>query len=109
MFLLAEDDPRFSFDVPPPLPQAKQTSGVVPVDLISISAAEAYSLLEHESVEVVAALLAAQQWQWAPEMLSLCSVEKREAILATSAERAPALVDFVLRTLAERLRRSHPV
>ena len=101
MYILAEDDPHYSIDPMPPL--SSPTRVVVgEAELSSISAQQAFALLEHESAPVIASVLAHCRWAWHDDVLALFSTPRREAILATPAEHAPALTVFVLRTLAER-------
>lgn len=74
-----------------------------PAGLASASAAAMFGLLEHEPVELVAEVLAAQSWRWRGELLAMYHPARRAAILAAPAVSAPARTRFVLDALGARL------
>jgi hypothetical protein len=67
-------------------------------------AAALYAILQDEPLSLLKPLLAVRRWRWQAELLALFPAARRVALQAASTSTvAPALEQFLLRTLAQRL------
>lgn len=80
-----------------------------PVDRIrQASAAQVFTVLEHEPSSLIAQVMAMQDWPWAPAFLQMFSPMRRErirAVLSGTAEPAPARRQFLIDALADSLKK----